>query len=612
MSQRNTQRHTPQVRIANFTDLVLPAPQVLSLKSHSDADLLTEIRRFADLPYVFLISGDQSGRIQSLLSLLRDIHSPCFPHAVFVVDAGTGLPEDPDAQVSVLGSARPEDITAAISDFARSSLAYDKARLVISNPAPLPSRVDVLVVGAGITGLFAANMFRERSLSYAVVEKTDSVGGIWAQFANVTSRVNTSEGAYRITEPAARANHDHSPTAEVLRDLESTAAKVSDRLFTNAVVEKIERQESGYLTRISRNGTIHTVESTGVILAINDRVGAPREITFEGEDRFHGPIVKGIADEAAAVDWRGKRVIVVGMGAFAVENVRTALQAGASHVTVVCRRHGTVCPKIIDYLNFATPYNDRFQHDRKSNIRNMMLWKKLYDLSGATEPECWMGKIKHEGHTISVSDIWFIAHHLGRMETITGEVTQVFDHGVIVNDQQRIEADIVVKCVGFHRNASAAEALTGYTQMYNTNYVDKDFMYLADAYLDDDVFNSFFGSSVVEMTKFYLEVFLEFFGRPEYEQMEKVAGIEKMPIAQRSWSHYIAGAEALIENYPALHKAAKAQVEKRTADFLEAHDLQTFIAENRREWFATHRLLAGDGESEDEFLPYVFDKLIVK
>ncbi|MCP4626398.1 MAG: hypothetical protein GY850_23235 [bacterium] len=57
--------------------------------------------------------------------------------------------------------------------------------------------------------------------------------------------------------------------------------------------------------------------------------------------------------------------MIFGMGAFAIENARTALVGGAEQVAVVCRRHGTVSSKIIDYLNFAIPYDDSFKHDKK-------------------------------------------------------------------------------------------------------------------------------------------------------------------------------------------------------------------------------------------------------
>ena len=139
---------------------------------------------------------------------------------------------------------------------------------------------------------------------------------------------------------------------------------------------------------------------------------------------------------------------------------------------------------------------------------NMMYWKKLYDLSGATQPECWMGKIKHDGHTISVSDIWFVGHYLKKIETITGEISSLNENGVIVDGQTPIDADVVVNCVGFERNTSSARRLSGYHEPYNNNYLAKDFMYLADAYIDSNAFNSLFGSSVLEMVKFYIEVFI--------------------------------------------------------------------------------------------------------
>jgi hypothetical protein len=40
------------------------------------------------------------------------------------------------------------------------------------------------------------------------------------------------------------------------------------------------------------------------------------------------------------------------------------------------------------------------------------------------------------------------------------------------------------------------------------------------------------------------------------------------------------------------------------------HDLPAYIAENKREWLDTHRLLAGKAMAESECLPFVFEKLL--
>jgi hypothetical protein len=220
-----------------------------------------------------------------------------------------------------------------------------------------------------------------------------------------------------------------------------------------------------------------------------------------------------------------------------------------------------------------------------------------------------MGKIKHDGHTISVSDIWFVAHYLKKIETITGEISDMTTNAVIVNDQHHIDADIVVNCVGFERNAPLTETLSGYSEMYNNNYVDKDFMYLADAYIDADAFNSLFGSSVLEMVKFYMEVYVTYFNNPEFDSMIQTDGIEKVPIEQRKWSHYIKGAMALIKNDKRIHDLAWKQVDQRTDNFLQAHSQQIYVEQNKREWHEMHEMLAGRPMKVEECLPYVFEKL---
>ena len=68
------------------------------------------------------------------------------------------------------------------------------------------------------------------------------------------------------------------------------------------------------------------------------------------------------------------------------------------------------------------PYDAEWRHDTLSNVKQMRQWAALYRASGATQPECWPKKHTHEGHTISVSDIWFVAHHLGKLATHVAEI----------------------------------------------------------------------------------------------------------------------------------------------------------------------------------------------
>ncbi len=604
------QKRTSDVHVLNFSALDLPCEHLLNANSDDTSQLVNKVRHYADRPFIYVVDPKGADAVPGLLTALKAIRSPCYPYALFPV-AGAELDiDDPDLDIIPIDSADAEAIDRRIDAYLTARLDFDANRLQIGNDAALPSKVDVTIVGGGITGIYAANRLKAAGLSFAVLEKRDKVGGIWSQYANTTSQVNSSECAYRLLEKKARSNRDHSYTREILEDIVQLTERVKDHLFRETAVTGIEKNGPLYRTTIQRDGEVLALESTGVILAINDRVGPPREIAWPSHSAFDGQIISGISDGARGVDWRDKHVVIVGMGAFAVENARTALEAGARHVTVVCRRHGTICPKIIDYLNFATPYDEAFKHDKKSNMRNMMYWKKLYDLSGATQPECWMGKVKHDGHTISVSDIWFIAHYLKKIETLTGEITDMTADSVVVNGQHQIAADIVVNCIGFERNAPRIEALSGYREIHHNNYVDKDFMYLADAYIDSDAFNSLFGSSVLEMVKFYMEVFVMFFDSPEYEAMMQIGAIEKRPITQRKWSHYIQGAMALIQNYPRIRDIAWQQVQQRTDNFLEAHDLATYIAQNKREWIAMHTLLAGRPMKEEDCLPYVFERLV--
>lgn len=67
---------------------------------------------------------------------------------------------------------------------------------------------------------------------------------------------------------------------------------------------------------------------------------------------------------------------------------------------------------------------------------------------------------------------------------------------------------------------------------------------------------------------------------------------------------------ALVRNHPGIRKIAENQVTERTKRFLETHDLELYVAENKREWIDTHAMLTGKTMREEDCLPYVFEKVL--
>lgn len=477
----------------------------------------------------------------------------------------------------------------------------------------LPAKADVVIVGAGLLGLYAATRLSRSGYRVAVLEQRSITGGIWSMYANSASQVNSSEGGYSIKdilgEPSA--NRDHSTANEILCDIRKLATGLGDKISCGVKVRSVLKMREGYnIVAETERGGAQVISCRGAVLAINDRVGLPRPLAFPGQESFAGTVASGFGDSLAGTSWQGKNVIVVGMGAFAVENVRTALENGASKVTVVCRRHGTVCPKIIDYLNFVKPFDENFQHDGRTNIKQMRQWSQLYRASGATVPECWPAQIKHQGHTISVSDVWFIGHHMGKLSTSTGEIERLDGGGAFLSDGSYVEADMIVGCIGFHRNTHLCEQLTGLSTVRSTNYLDRDLMYLADAEIDEGAFNSFFGSSVLEYAKFFTEVYLAGLDRPE-KLGEELWG-ERVPatsLHERKWSGYIEASRRLIACDAGLAAAAHGQVDRRTEHFWRSLPPAAYVRCNKLEWAELHtRLNGGKPVPESEQLPYYFDE----
>eukprot|EP00966_Prymnesium_polylepis_P201711 4673859-Prymnesium_polylepis.1 len=97
------------------------------------------------------------------------------------------------------------------------------------------------------------------------------------------------------------------------------------------------------------------------------------------------------------------KVVVLGMGAFAVELMRTSFERGAAHVAILARQRGTVAPQVLDWLRFVRPFDNKtLRTDSDGDALVFSKWQSLYDGCTVVRPECWAeGIVKPNGHTLS-------------------------------------------------------------------------------------------------------------------------------------------------------------------------------------------------------------------
>ena len=163
MIQQAVGNATVDIRIANFTELELSWKNVLNFDLINVQQIADEIRKYADLPYIYILSNNQIEMIVELLTQLKSIRSTCYPYAIILVEdsdrsSSIELFTDKfDLDIILIDNTDTETINRKIRDYAASKFTFDKSKLMIENTSLIPNYVDVIVVGAGITGLYAAN-----------------------------------------------------------------------------------------------------------------------------------------------------------------------------------------------------------------------------------------------------------------------------------------------------------------------------------------------------------------------------------------------------------------------------------------------------------------------
>ncbi|SEG48276.1 Predicted flavoprotein CzcO associated with the cation diffusion facilitator CzcD [Actinacidiphila yanglinensis] len=357
---------------------------------------------------------------------------------------------------------------------------------------PRPASVDVLIVGAGISGIGAAYYLQREhpQRSYAVLEAREASGGTWDLFrypgVRSDSDLHTFGYAFRPwRDGPAIAGGDR-----ILRYLRETAAEygIDRRIqFRSKVLgASWSSADARWSVEVEDTGTgARRVVSCNWIFCAGgyfryDEGFIPR---FEGQERFRGQLVHP-QHWPRDLAYDGKRVLVIGSGATAVTLV-PALAGAAAHVTMLQRTPSYVV---------AVPAADRLARllirvfgeqrgDRLARRKNIVRQQAFYRLS-RRYPKAVRRIIRRlnarllpsgypvDEHFNPPYDPWdqrvcavpdgdlFRAIRRGTASVVTDRIASFTATGVLLASGRTLDADVVVTATGLNLQAMGGMALT--------------------------------------------------------------------------------------------------------------------------------------------------------
>ncbi len=342
--------------------------------------------------------------------------------------------------------------------------------------------VDVLIVGAGLSGIGAAWHLQDRcpGKSYTILEARDAIGGTWDLFRypGIRSDSDMHTLGYRFRPwTEAKAIADGPSIRQYVRDTAQEAGIDKHIRFHHRVVSASWSTETALWT-ITATHEGDTVEMTASFLFFCSGYYSYDEAyrpTWEGEDSFGGRIVhpQFWPDD---LDYAGKQVVVIGSGATAVTIV-PEMARKAAHVTMLQRSPTYVVSRpgedgIANRLRQLLPAKAAYAATRWKNVLFGMFFFRMARKSPAKVKERLIGMVSAElgpdydveTHFTPSYNPWdqrlclvpdadlFASLREGKSSVVTDHISRFTAEGIELNSGKVLPADIVVTATGLKLN----------------------------------------------------------------------------------------------------------------------------------------------------------------
>ncbi|MGI9415610.1 MAG: flavin-containing monooxygenase [Hyphomicrobiales bacterium] len=201
--------------------------------------------------------------------------------------------------------------------------------------------LDALVIGAGVAGLYQLHLLRNQGLNVRAYDSASNVGGTWYWNRYPGSRFD-SEGyiyQYLFSEDLYK-NWSWSERFPGQPEIERWMNYVADSLDLrkdlqfNTKIEKAHYNEDTHRWTVETDGG-ETID-TQFLVTCCGMLSAPMDNLFPGQDSFKGQIFHTAKWPHEPVDFAGKRVGVVGIGATGIQVIQS-IASEVGHLKVFVR-----------------------------------------------------------------------------------------------------------------------------------------------------------------------------------------------------------------------------------------------------------------------------------
>ncbi len=345
---------------------------------------------------------------------------------------------------------------------------------------PVVEHVDVLVVGAGLSGIAAGYYLRKRcpTKSYTILEARDAIGGTWDLFRypGVRSDSDMYTLGYSFRPwPSAKAIADGPSILRYVRETARVYGVDRHIRFNTRVCRASWSSAAGQWTVEAERGpqrerVAFTCNFLYMCSGYYDYASGYKP-TWPGMERFGGRIVHP-QEWPADLDYADKRVVVIGSGATAVTLV-PAMAEAAEQVTMLQRSPTYIVARpsedagaswLRDHLPASLAH-------RAARWKAVLLGMYFYNLA-RKQPEkvkrAIIGMVSKElGPDYDVAtnftpryNPWdqrlclvpdadlFRSMRMGKASVVTGQIATFTEKGIQLESGEELAADIIVTATG--------------------------------------------------------------------------------------------------------------------------------------------------------------------